>query len=291
MNDLPDIQCSEPAVKKAIQQVGVQNIELPFILDSRDGGARQMVADVSMRTNLDENTKGISMSRLLLTLKKYLDVPLKQKLIAEILREIRENVGSTESFIRFDFRMPRIKHSILSENSFPIFYKCGFEGQMLMRTTHRSPTNPVEIFRFFQRVQIQYASYCPCSAELSKDLRSKGKDGFPHAQRSYADITAEIKPYSILWLEDIIDNVEDKIPTLPYPIIKRVDEQELARVASEYPIFVEDAARMIADGLDNNCDIIDWALKCTHEESIHTSEAIAMMYKGIIGGLGSRYFI
>ena len=56
MNDtLPDIQCTEPKIKKAIQQVGVQNIELPFILDSRDGGARQMVADVSMRTNLDEN--------------------------------------------------------------------------------------------------------------------------------------------------------------------------------------------------------------------------------------------
>jgi GTP cyclohydrolase FolE2 len=34
----------------------------------------------------------------------------------------------------------------------------------------------------------------------------------------------------------------------------------------------------------------DWIVKCSHEESIHTSEAIAINWKGITGGFsGNRY--
>ena len=276
---LPDVQCSAPKIEMPIMQVGVENIELPFKLEFKTGGFYQLNANVSMRTNLDAGIKGISMSRLGLTLKPYLDLPLKNKLIKQILETLRTNVGSSESFMKFDFRMPLMRKSILSDNQFPLYYKCKFEGQLYKD----------ENFKFFQGVTIQYASYCPCSAELCHHLEENGSHGFPHNQRSFAHILVECDPSNYIWLEDIIESVEAKIKTLPYPVIKRVDEQEIARVAAENPMFVEDAIRTISQVL-NDMPVKDWIVKCSHEESIHTHEAIAINWKGISGGFdGSRY--
>jgi GTP cyclohydrolase IB len=285
---LPDIQCEPPNIKRPIQQVGVENVEVPFRLESKYGGFHQLNANVSMRTFLDENTKGISMSRLLLTLKPYLDLPLKHKLIKQILDDINVNLGSIASYMKFEFRMPINKKSIISENSFPIYYKCRFEGQRIHADILGAKTN---IFKFFQGVIIQYASYCPCSAELCNHLTQNGSFGFPHNQRSFADILIEVEEPNYIWLEDIVESVEMQIKTLPYPVIKREDEQEIAKVAAKNPLFVEDAIRVISQTLDNNSSIKDFIVKCKHEESIHTSEAIAINWKGINGGFDDRRFI
>jgi len=291
---LPDIQCESPNINIPIKQVGVENVEVPFRLESKYGGFHQLVANVSLRTNLDKDTKGISMSRLLLTLKPYLDLPLKHTLIKQILEDLKKNVGSTASYMKFEFRMPISRKSILSDNEFPIYYKCRFEGQLYESKRNVEPVDVYEIydrFRFYQGVIIQYASYCPCSAELCGHLSSNDSKGFPHNQRSYADILVESAEGKYVWLEDIIEAVESNIKTLPYPVIKRIDEQEIARVAAENPMFVEDAIRTISNSLDENGHIYDWIVKCSHEESIHTSEAIAVNWKDIPGGFNGRRYL
>jgi GTP cyclohydrolase I len=78
---------------------------------------------------------------------------------------------------------------------------------------------------------------------------------------------------------------------LPYPIIKRVDEQEIARIAGQNPMFVEDAIRAISQALNNMNGLVDWIVKCSHEESIHTSEAIAINWKGEMGGFDGRRYL
>jgi GTP cyclohydrolase I len=287
MECLPDIQCDSPNVPIPIQQVGVENVEVPFRIESKYGGYYQLNANVSMRTNLNEKTKGISMSRLLLTLKPYLDLPLKHTLIKQILIDLKDNVGSEASYMKFEFRMPIKRKSIKSDNEFPIYYKCRFEGQLIQNDNGSNDS----LFRFYQGVVIQYASYCPCSAELCNDLTTKGSIGFPHNQRSFADILVEVQEDYYVWLEDIIESVESKIKTLPYPVIKRVDEQEIARVAAENPMFVEDAIRLISQSLNQNEKIHDWIVKCSHQESIHTSEAIAINWKGINEGFNGRRYL
>jgi GTP cyclohydrolase IB len=276
---LPDIQGTLPKIQLPIREVGVGNVQVPFSLESKYGGMRSMVANVSMRTNLEADVKGISMSRLIRTLKNYLDLPLKKNLIKEILMNLMKNVESRESYMRFDFLYPIVRKSVISDNEFPIFHQCRFEGRMTDGN-----------FRFFQGAIVQYASYCPCSAELSKDLKDKGSNGFPHAQRSFANIMIEGETDAYIWLEDIIESVERAIKTIPYPIIKRVDEQEIARIAAENPIFVEDAIRQISVELDE-MPVEDWIVKCSHEESIHTSEAIAVNWKGVSGGFDYKFFL
>ena len=296
---LPDVQCTEPNIKIPIMQVGVENVEVPFKLESKYGGFHQMVANVALRTSLDSNAKGISMSRLLLTLKPYLDLPLKSKLIKEILEKLIENVGPSETpgssaaYMTFDFRMPIVRHSVISDNEFPIYYKCRFEGQVYdaqITETDKVTKRRQWYYRFFQGATIQYASYCPCSAELCSVLDTTG---FPHNQRSFADVMVETDTYGdqYIWLEDIIEAVEGVIPTLPYPVIKRVDEQEIARIAGQNPMFVEDAIRSISQSLMNMDGLVDWIVKCSHEESIHTSEAIAINWKGNVGGFDGRRYL
>ena len=296
---LPDVQCTEPNIKIPIMQVGVENVEVPFKLESKYGGFHETIANVALRTSLDANAKGISMSRLLLTLKPYLDLPLKSRLIKEILEKLIENVGPSETpggsaaYMTFDFRMPIVRKSVISDNEFPLYYKCRFEGQVYdvqITETDKVTKRREWYYRFFQGATIQYASYCPCSAELCSVLDSKG---FPHNQRSFADVMVETNTYEdkYIWLEDIIEAVEGVIPTLPYPVIKRVDEQEIARIAGENPMFVEDAIRSISKSLMDMDGIVDWIVKCSHEESIHTSEAIAVNWKGQLGGFDGRRYL
>jgi len=290
MEKLPDIQETKPNIPIPIMQVGVENVEVPFTLESKYGGFNQMVANVSIRTSLDSQTKGISMSRLLLTLKPYLDLPLKSKLIEEILKEIIKNIGCNTAFMKFEFRLPIKRKSIVSDNEFPIYYKCRFEGQL-----HRVPTTDLtkedkvlkDYFTFYEGVIIQYASYCPCSAELCEAAGV----GFPHNQRSFANILVQGDGSYYLWLEDIIEQVENRLTTLPYPIIKRIDEQAIGKLGAKHPMFVEDAIREISYTLNSIPGVVDWIVKCIHEESIHTSEAIAINYRGIQGGFDGRRFI
>ena len=289
-DDLPDVQeTHKPAVDIMINQAGVDNLKLPFSLALRSGGGEyhKLVANVTITTDVNKNKKGISMSRLLITLNKHLYLPLNRNLIKYIMNDIINEVGSKNCYIKFEFDLPILKKSPLTDYIFPIFHHCSFAGKI---------NN--DGFRFFQGVIVQYSSYCPCSAELSKDLETKGGNhGFPHAQRSFANILVEMDPYNAntmnnyVWLEDLVDLVNDCIKTQPYPIIKRPDEQEIAKIASENPMFVEDAIRYISEDLNKYINIKDWIIKCTHEESIHTHDAIAVMWKGVVHGFDGRKFL
>lgn len=276
---LPDVQHEgKPEFEIYINQVGVQNVKAPFLLESRYGGVKEMVANITMTTDLGPKIKGISMSMLIRTLKNHLDKPLKHPLINEILEKFRTAVetNSYESSLRFEFELPIYKRSPKTTHTFPQYYQCSFQGKL-------SGT----IFKFFEKVKVQYASYCPCSASLCE---TAGK-GFPHAQRSFAEVLVEVLPPQIVWLEDIIDIVEKVVKTVPYPILQRVDEQEVARIASENPMFVEDAIRRISNELNKEDNIFDWIVKCTHQESIHTNDAIAINWKGVKNGFDGTYFL
>lgn len=292
MENLPDVQNTKPEVCIPIKQVGVENVEVPFRLESKykDDGIDyyDLVAQVSMTTSLRENLKGISMSRLLRTLKKYLYQPLKQLLIKNILMDICEQIGSGDAFMKFEFRLPVERKSPISEHKFPIYYPCRFEG----RLTQEPFFHDKYYYTFYQGVRIQYASYCPCSAELCNHLNSCYEKGYPHNQRSYADVLVQsiVDEGRYVWLEDIIEAVESTIPTIPYPIIKREDEREIAKIAAENPLFVEDAIRLISKAV-NEMPVYDWIVKCIHQESIHTSEAIAVNWKDVPNGLDGRRFI
>ena len=278
-NELPDIQHSEKSkIPYYLNQVGVENVRVPFKLDSYYGDVLNLVAKVRMTTDLQDNIKGISMSMLLRTLISYLDKPLKHNIIKQILEEFKTAVetDSDHSSINFEFSLPIIKSAPKSGLSFPQFYKCSFEGKL----DHLN-------FRFFQKVLVQYGTYCPCSASLCDHQGS----GFPHAQRGYCEMLVEIKENTTIWLEELINLVEESVSNKVYPILRRQDEQEVARIAGENPQFVEDSIRRVCNSLNKEKRIFDWIVKCRHEESIHTSDAISVCWAGIPNGFRGTHYL
>jgi len=281
--ELPDIQHTlKPDVPLYINQVGVDNVKVPILLDGLYGETYNLISNVQMTTDLDYNIKGISMSMLLRTLIKYLDKPLKHSIIKEILKEFKTAVetDSKHSLIKFDFDIPMYRKAPKSNLVFPQFYKCGFSAKL-----------DGDDFRFFQNVRVQYASYCPCSASLCNHLEENNSNGFPHAQRSFCDLLVEVKPENIIWLETLIEIIENSVSNKVYPILRRMDEQEVAKIAFENPQFVEDSIRRICYALNLETQIYDYILTCSHEESLHTSNAIARAWKGISGGFVGTYYL
>jgi len=281
-DNLPDIQTSKPEFPIYINSVGVEKVKLPFKLDSLYGGTHNLIAEVEMTTDLNDQIKGISMGMLLRTLLNYLDKPLKHQIIKQVLEEFKTAVetNSEHSLIKFEFDLPINKRAPKSNIVFPQFYKCGFIGKL----DH-------DEFRFFQKVQVFYGSYCPCSVSLCEDLFTKKSFGFPHAQRSFCDLLIEVNPDNVIWLETLIEIIENSVKTFTIPILRRIDEQEFARIAAENPMFVEDALRRIVNSLNQQELIKDWIVKCTHLESIHVSNAISKAWKGISGGFRGTYFL
>jgi len=276
MTNLPDIQDTEPEIKIKINRVGVNNVELPFWLALQKGASTQIVAKAEMLCELNPRKRGISMSRFLRTLQPYLRKPIRRTVLESILKDFIENLETNLASIKFDFKMPIQIESPLSGNSFPQFYKCSFRSDYIYGKFH-----------FYESVRVQYSAYCPCSAALCK---ARGQ-GFPHNQRAFADVVVETDTKARIWLEEIIDLVVDSVKTIPYPIIKRNDEAYIAGIASVYPQFVEDSIRGISSKLRVKKYIKDWFVKCTHEESIHTSNAVAINWKGVEGGFNENTYI
>jgi GTP cyclohydrolase I len=282
IDELPDIQTTKPEFDIYINSVGVDQVTVPFKLESLYGGVYNLIAKVEMSTDLNKNLKGISMSKLLRTLIQYLDNPLKHNTIKQILEEFKTAVetDSDHSLIKFEFDLPINKKSPKSNLVFPQFYKCGFIGKL----DH-------DEFKFYQKVQVFYGAYCPCSASLCEDLKEKGIAGYPHAQRAQADLLCQILPENVIWLESLIELIEESVKTSMKPLLKRMDEQEVARIAAENPMFVEDAIRRIINSLNKQEMIYDWIIKCTHMESIHVSNATATCWKGVPNGFRGTYYL
>ena len=285
--NLPDVQQNnKPKTPVHIQRVGVQGVQIPINfrcgVKGKEDEIYSLKATVDLFTDLDKSVKGVSMSRFVRILNTYSDNIINNKTIKELLERIIDSMGTgcNYSYVKFSFDTRILKKSIATKNYSYEFYKCSFEGML------EPPT-----YRFFQCVRVPYASYCPCSAELSNYLATtESSCGFPHAQRSLVTIVAETQPNTIK-IEDIILMVEDSVVNIPYPIILREDEMRIAERAAKNPMFVEDVAREISVNLNGDKRILDWLLKCEHFESIHTHEAVCILSKGISSGLSPSYFL
>ena len=67
--------------------------------------------------------------------------------------------------------------------------------------------------------------------------------------------------------------------------MKRSDEQAFARLNGENLMFCEDSARRIRLQLEAEPVFTDYRIQASHFESLHPHDAVAIVTKGIPGGL------
>ena len=127
-----------------------------------------------------------------------------------------------------------------------------------------------------------YSSTCPCSLELSEHARQfRGQLATPHSQRSVARISVELRcGEDCLWFEDLIDLARKAVPTETQVMVKREDEQAFAELNAANPIFVEDAARLFAQQLEEDARVGDFRVVASHQESLHSHDAVSILTEG-----------
>ena len=272
---LPDLQNGPMSLIRGahdqIHHVGISGFRLPIRYRLRHGGELVLETSVTGTVSLAGERKGINMSRIMRSFYRSAERAFSYDVIEEVLQDYLSDHASADARIAMNVRFPMKVQSLRS----------GLEGYQYYNTT-------LEVFeRDGQRQRLLhldyvYSSTCPCSLELSEHARAtRGQLATPHSQRSVARLSLLQRPgQPVLWFEDVVDMCRKAVPTETQVMVKREDEQAFAELNAANPIFVEDAVRLFAEQLGADPRIADYRIVASHQESLHSHDAVAMIARG-----------
>ncbi|MEM7596679.1 MAG: GTP cyclohydrolase FolE2 [Pseudomonadota bacterium] len=280
---MPDLQNGPSSLikgaKKQLQHVGISNFRLPIRFHTRDNGDLTLETSVTGSVSLEAEKKGINMSRIMRSFYKHAEKVFSFSVIDAALRDYISDLDSVDARIQMAFSYPMKIRSLRS----------GLEGfQYYDIALELTDTEGVR--KKFMHLDYVYSSTCPCSLELSEHARQvRGQLATPHSQRSVARISVEIDESApdTLWFEDLIEMARVAVPTETQVMVKREDEQAFAELNAANPIFVEDAARLFCEQLQKDPRIGDFRVIASHQESLHSHDAISVVTEGDTFAAGS----
>ena len=269
-DSLPDIQRRRDRRGIGINRVGVENIDFPLLIATKDKRKVLVYAKIDLFSSLKHGVKGTNMSRFLETLMKYRYEVMNKENLEHFLRALKKKLGNVKDvYTRINFKYFIKKTSPISRKESVMSYECTFEGKLSKR------------FHFKLRTKVLTTSNCPCSKEISKFGA--------HGQRSISTVTVEPMKGTKVWLEDIIGIVENAGSCEVYPLLKRTDEKYVTEKAYMNPKFVEDTCRDIAIALQQLKTIRWFRIKVCNEESIHPSNAVSYVERHKKGKRWRKY--
>lgn len=261
---LIDVQSSQDTRGIAINQVGVSRVEIPLNILGKDGRIQSVSAEVSMTVNLPAPEKGTHMSRFI----KQLTQHYKDKVFGwdwrEFLTETQSLLEAQNAFIEAKFRYFVDKAApvsgIMAPMAYDVEFKAGLKGTE---------------YTFELGLNVIVANLCPCSKAISKYGA--------HNQRAAIRVNLDFdttQDAPVLWLEDLIAQLEETGSCPVYPLLKREDEKYVTERAYENPKFVEDMIREGTEVLRNQQSVKGFAIECEAFESIHGHNAWAKHAEG-----------
>ncbi len=272
---MPDLQNGPASLiqgaREMIQHVGISNFRLPIRYHTRDGGDITLETSVTGTVSLEAGKKGINMSRIMRSFYEHADKTFSYDVIEAALDDYKADLESLDARIEMQFSYPARVRSLRSNLSGYQYYNIALE-----LVEHRGAR------RKFMHLDYVYSSTCPCSLELSEHARQvRGQLATPHSQRSVARISVEVLcDEACLWFEDLIDLCRRAVPTETQVMVKREDEQAFAELNAANPIFVEDAARLFCEQLQQDGRIGDFRVIASHQESLHSHDAVSILTEG-----------
>ncbi len=281
---LPDMMEAAEAIPGAIvpiQQVGISHFKLPLKYRTKAGKTLTLETSVTGTVSLQAELKGINMSRIMRTFYAHKDEITTGEWMGKVLKAYLRKVESKSARLKIAFSYPMLQESLRSGLAGYQFYDVAFEGLMTADGRYR---------RFIQ-FDFVYSSACPCSAELSEHARDQ-REAYtvPHSQRSKARLLIEEAEGKKIWIEDIQALCLRALRTETQVMVKREDEQAFAELNGAHLKFVEDAARLLYAELIKDKRIVDFQVACSHQESLHSHDAVSVICKGVPGGLAADFF-
>ena len=304
--DLPDVaHQAQPHLDGTLDWVGMNNIQVPVQVASQDDAPQRTSARVDAHVSLERtDARGIHMSRLYLMVEKALtNETLTPCLLRTLLRDFLASHADLSGQARIRIRYEQLvrRRALKSGNNGWRAYPIRIEARMDDRD-----------FQVELSTDVIYSSTCPASAALSRQLiqqqfaqdfgpgadldretilswlgSEQGIVATPHAQRSIATLRIRPEPSFGFDPTALIDRVESALGTPVQTAVKREDEQAFALANGGNLLFCEDAARRIQTALRKDDTIADFAVRVSHEESLHPHDAVAYASKGVAGGYGA----
>lgn len=293
---LPDITSDFNADAPAsLQWVGMEAIAVPLTLKLHDNSEQSITAKANVYVSLDSpKAKGIHMSRLHGVINQLAECNCTQQTLEHLLDNIiqsQSDIGKSAK-LELSFDLLLKKPALLSQEA-------GFQSYPVTIYAEKSAQN----LSFEFELTIPYSSTCPCSASLARQLVAdaiqekfpsatldkaglmdwiqspEGSVATPHSQRSYAYVRLSLGNQNWPELSALIFQLEQIIGTPVQTAVKRIDEQEFARLNAENLMFCEDAARRLKAALEDMSFVQDYRFKIEHQESLHAHNAVVIDQK------------
>jgi GTP cyclohydrolase I len=269
---MPDLQNGPESLirgaKARIQHVGISNFRLPIRFATRDGAPVTLETSVTGTVSLEAEKKGINMSRIMRSFYAHAEKAFSFGVIEAALDDYKADLGSFDARIQMRLSFPMQQRSLRSGLSGWQYYDIALE---LVETAG--------VRQRIVHLDYVYSSTCPCSLELSEHARAlRGQLATPHSQRSVARLSVVLT--GEMALEDLIELARSAVVTETQVMVKREDEQAFAELNAANPIFVEDAARLFCEALRSDARIGDFRVMASHQESLHSHDAISLLTEG-----------
>jgi GTP cyclohydrolase I len=236
-----------------IDKVGVKNIRYPITVLDRMNGTQQTVASINMYVNLPHHYKGTHMSRFVELLSEHSN-NINLRNLPDILEEMKERLEAQSAHIEMEFPYFLNKSAPVS----------GAQGLMEYNISFRGSLNG-QGMDLVVEVAVPVTTLCPCSKEIS----ACGA----HNQRGVVRLAVRFKRF--IWIEDLIRLVEASASSEVFSVLKREDEKQVTERAYANPMFVEDVVREVAMKLQDDPNIVWFAVDSENFESIHNHSAYA----------------
>lgn len=256
-DQMEDVQGRADTRRIAIDKVGIKDIRHPVRVSDRSGGEQHTIATFNMYVNLPHNFKGTHMSRFVEILNRH-EREITVRSFKEMLSEMTELLEAEAGHIEMRFPYFVNKAAPVSGVQSLMDYDVTFIGEI------RDGQPQMNI-----KVVVPVTSLCPCSKKISE----RGA----HNQRSH--VTVDVRTRDFLWIEELIDIVEQEASCELYGLLKRPDEKHVTERAYDNPKFVEDMVRDVAARLNAHERIGAYVVESENFESIHNHSAYAMIVK------------
>lgn len=247
-----DVQKSRDYRKLAINKVGVKDISYPIVVMDKEKAFQHTVARINMYVDLPHQFKGTHMSRFVEILNAHRkDMALDK--METTLQKIKDRLGASSAHLEMEFPYFMEKRAPVTGAASLMEYACRFIGSLS------------DDFDFILEIRVPVTSLCPCSKELSRFGA--------HNQRGI--ITVQVRYRDFVWIEDLVNAIEECGSSQVYSLLKREDEKYVTERAFENPRFVEDMVREAALRLRTMNNVTWFSVSAENFESIHNHSAYA----------------
>ena len=255
--ELQDTQNKVDVRNIPISRVGIKDIKYPFKISDRDGSSQSTIGNFTMSVGLPEDVKGTHMSRFVKILEDQKE-SLSIENFDSLVTNTKDILESNSAYISVDFTYFKKKSAPVTQVEslldYSINYTCEVKNSIINK---------------YLKVIVPVTSLCPCSKNIS--------DYGAHNQRSH--ISAHIRTEETVWIDDVIEMLEDQASCQIYGLLKRPDEKYVTEKAYENPKFTEDIIRDVAVTLNKDDRITAYKIESENFESIHNHSAYAFIEK------------